>query len=54
MILLKPDADLVFQVTSVNENSSIENQPVVNVLSTFPEGHAFKMRLLGVENMARV
>jgi hypothetical protein len=41
LISLKPVAKLVPQVTSLHENSSIENQPVVNVLSTFPEGHAF-------------
>ena len=48
LILLKLVANLAPQVTSLHENSSIENQPVVDVLSTFPEGHAFWMRLLGI------
>ena len=41
LILLKLAADLVPQVKNLHENSSIENQPVVDVLSTFPKGHAF-------------
>ena len=48
LILLKPTANLVPQVTSPHENICIENQAVVDVLSTSPEGHAFWMKLLGI------